>query len=347
MGIGQREKMMADFALRGATLADIPALLPLIHQAFEGYRGRLDPPSGAHAETATSLAALFARGERAVLATVGDDAAGCAFYVQTGVEMYLHRLAVLPAMRRTGVGRVLVEYVAAEAAAAGCTYLRVGVRLALPDNIAFFEGLGFAKIAEASHPGYAEPTFAHMTRELGPQMLRVVEVVPYDPAWPARFEAEAAHIRAALGDTLIGIEHIGSTSVPGLAAKPIIDMIPLVRDVTELDSKIGAMAAIGYTPRGEFGLPGRRYFRKGSAYARVVHAHAYQIDNPEVERHLAFRDYLRTHPEALAAYASLKHELAQRHPTDIVAYMDGKDGLIKQLEAEALVWYRSGKEGSA
>ncbi|MCB0025244.1 MAG: bifunctional GNAT family N-acetyltransferase/GrpB family protein [Caldilinea sp.] len=338
---------MPELMVRAATTADISVLLALIHESFEGYRGRLDPPSGAHAETTASLAALFDRGERAVLAAMDGSAAGCAFYVQTGVEMYLHRLAVLPALRRAGVGQALVANVVAEAAASDCAYLRVGVRLALPENIAFFERQGFVKIAEACHPGYAAPTFVHMTRELGPQMLRVIEVVPYDPAWPARFEAEAAAIRAALGDTLVGIEHIGSTSVPGLAAKPIIDMIPLVRDVTELDDKIGAMAAIGYTPRGEYGLPGRRYFRKGSAYARVVHAHAYQIDDPEAARHLAFRDYLRTHAEARAAYAELKIELAERHPTDIVAYMDGKDGLIKQLEAEALVWYRSGGKATA
>ena len=338
---------MAELMIRAATVADVPVLLTLIHEAFDSYRGRLDPPSGAHAETAESLAALFVRGERAVLAAVNGRPAGCAFYVQTGVEMYLHRLAVLPALRRTGIGQALVEYAVAEAAASDCAYLRVGVRLALPENIAFFERQGFVKIAEACHPGYTAPTFAHMTRELGPQMLRVIEVVPYDPAWPARFEAEAAAIRTALGDTLVGIEHIGSTSVPGLAAKPIIDMIPLVRDVTELDRKIGAMAAIGYTPRGEYGLPGRRYFRKGSAYARVIHAHAYQIDDPEAERHLAFRDYLRTHPEAVVAYDALKRKLAQRHPHDIVAYMDGKDGLIKQLEAEALVWYRSGGKATA
>lgn len=338
---------MSDITLRAATVADAPLLLSLIHQAFEGYRGRLDPPSGSHAETIESLQGLFERGEHAAIAIDSEVAAGCVFYVQTGVEMYLHRLAVLPAMRHRGIGQALVEYVSTQAAASDCAYLRVGVRLALPGNVTFFERLGFAKIAEACHPGYATPTFAHMTREFGPQMLRVIEVVPYDPNWPARFEAEAAPIREALGDTLIGIEHIGSTSVPGLAAKPIIDMIPLVRDVTELDAKIGAMAAIGYTPRGEYGLPGRRYFRKGSAYARMIHAHAYQIDDPEAERHLAFRDYLRTHPEARAAYAALKIELAQRHPTDIVAYMAGKDGLIKRLEAEALVWYRAGKEGGA
>lgn len=338
---------MADLTLRAATPADSTTLLSLIHQAFEEYRGRLDPPSGAHSETAPTLAALFARGEHAVMAIVGAEAAGCVFYVQTGVEIYLHRLAVLPKMRRVGVGRALVEYVANEAVADSCAYLRVGVRLALRNNLAFFENLGFSTIVEASHPGYAEPTFAHMTRELVPRGIRFVEVAPYDPAWPARFEAEAATIRAALGDTLIGIEHIGSTSVPGLAAKPIIDLLPLVRDTSDLDGKIGAMAAIGYLPRGEFGLPGRRYFIKGTAHTRSVHAHAYQADHPEVERHLAFRDYLRTHAEARAAYAALKIDLAQRHPTDIVAYMEGKDSLIKRLEAQALAWYRASEQGEA
>jgi GrpB-like predicted nucleotidyltransferase (UPF0157 family) len=105
-------------------------------------------------------------------------------------------------------------------------------------------------------------------------------------------------VQTALGDTVIHIEHVGSTSAPGLAAKPIIDMMPLVRDVREVSKRITAMAAIGYIPRGEFGLPGRRYFVKGSAHARLVHCHIYAAGHPEVTRHLAFRDYLRTHPVA-------------------------------------------------
>jgi len=336
---------MGDWVLRAATPADSPTLLSLIHQAFAEYRGWLDPPSGAHCETATTLAALFARGERAVLATTGGEAVGCLLYGQRGVEMYLRRLAVLPGLRRAGVGRALVEHVAAEAATVGCAYLRAGVRLALHGSIVFFENLGFATIAEASHPGCARPTYAHMTRELVPRRQRVVEVVPYEPAWPARFEAEAALLRAALGDTLVGIEHIGSTSVPGLAAKPTLDIMPLVHSTSKLDSKISAMAIAGYMPRGEFGLSGRRYFIKGTAHARIVHAHAYPADHPDVERHLAFRDYLRTHAEASAAYAALKIDLAQRHPADIVAYMDGKDGLIKRLESQALAWYRARRAG--
>ena len=327
--------------IRQAGGADIPALLGLIHVAFEELRGRLDPPSGAHAERAGSLNALFERGEQAALAMEGDSAVGCVFFVQTGVEMYAHRLAVLPVARRAGVGSGLMRYVENAAADQGCAYVRVGVRLALAQNIAFFERLGYTAIIEDCHPGYAAPTFAHMVKELGPQMLRVVEVVAYDPQWPQRFAAEAAAVQAALGDAVLRIEHVGSTAVPGLAAKPIIDMMPLVRSVREVDRHIGAMAQAGYTPRGEFGLPGRRYYVKGPAHARLVHCHIYQADNPEVERHLAFREYLCAHPAALDAYARLKLELAQAHPTDIVAYMDGKDALIKQLEAEALRWHRS------
>jgi len=326
--------------LRPADITDAPLLLHLIHAAFAEMRGRLDPPSGAHAESLDSLQALFTRGERAALAIVDGVAAGCVFSARTGVEMYAHRLAVLPAYRRAGVGRALMAWVEEQALADGCAYVRVGVRLALPGNLAFFAQLGYINIIEDCHPGYTAPTFAHMVKELGPQMLRVVEVVPYDPQWPARFATEAAAVQAALGDTVIRVEHVGSTSVPGLAAKPILDMMPLVHDVRDVSKCITAMAAIGYIPRGEFGLPGRRYFVKGPAHARLVHCHIYAADHPEVERHLAFRDYLRTHPDALAAYAALKLALAQQHPTDIVAYMDGKDGLIKQIEAAALAWRR-------
>ncbi|MCL4827001.1 MAG: GNAT family N-acetyltransferase [Caldilinea sp.] len=318
--------------------AEASTLLRIIHAAFEEMRGRLDPPSGALSESADSLKSLFARGERAALALVEGAAVGCVFMMRTGVELYAHRLAVAPQARRRGVGRALMSYVEQVALTEGCSYVRVGVRLALQQNRAFFEQLGYVAIAEAAHAGYNAPTFVHMVKELGPQMLRVVEVVPYDPDWRQRFETEAAAVRAALGDALLGVEHIGSTSVPGLPAKPIIDMMPLVRDVREVDRRISAMAAAGYTPRGEFGLPGRRYFVKGPAHARLVHCHIYAADNPEVERHLAFRNYLRTHPAERDAYAQLKMQLAQAHPTDIVAYMDGKNGLIKQLEAEALRW---------
>lgn len=322
-----------------ASTGDIPVLLHLIHTAFADVRGRLDPPSGAHGESAQSLDALLDQGEHAALARLGAGAVGCIFFVRTGVEMYAHRLAVLPEYRRAGIGRALLTYVEEQARQADCAYVRAGVRLALPGNLAFFARLGYTNILADRHPGYTAPTFGHVVKELGPQQLRVVEVLPYDEQWPARFAGEAAAVHTALGDTVIRIEHIGSTAVPGLAAKPIIDMMPLVRNVDDVGRRITAMAAIGYIPRGEFGLPGRRYFVKRPAHDRRVNCHLYAADHPEVMRHLAFREYLRRHPAARDAYAARKVELAHAHPTDIVAYMDGKDGLIKQIEAAALRWY--------
>jgi GrpB-like predicted nucleotidyltransferase (UPF0157 family) len=127
-------------------------------------------------------------------------------------------------------------------------------------------------------------------------MMRVVEGRALRPAVAGALRRRGRRRAAALGDTVIRIEHVGSTSVPGLAAKPILDMMPLVQDVRDVSKRITAMAAIGYIPRGEFGLPGRRYFVKGTADARLVHCHLYAAGHPEVERHLAFRDYCARTP---------------------------------------------------
>ena len=166
-----------------------------------------------------------------------------------------------------------------------------------------------------------------------------VRVVDYDPEWPARFEAEAAVIREIVGDNLIALFHIGSTSVPGLKAKPVIDMLPVVRDIAALDALNEKFAAAGYEAMGEFGIPGRRYFRKGGA-VRTHQAHAFQYDNVyAITRHLAFRDYMRAHAEARAAYGELKAALASRFPDDIGAYCDGKDEFVKEYERRALIWH--------
>ncbi|ADL07127.1 GrpB family protein [Thermosediminibacter oceani] len=169
--------------------------------------------------------------------------------------------------------------------------------------------------------------------------MRKVVVTDYNPMWPAMFEAEAAKIKEIFGDELIAIHHIGSTSVPEMKAKPIIDIMPLVRDINAVDKFNDKMIELGYEPMGEFGLPGRRYFRKGGDN-RTHHVHIYQFDNKaEVERHLAFRDYLREHKDAAERYGKLKEELAKRFPDDIEAYMDGKDQFVKELEQKALKWY--------
>lgn len=166
-----------------------------------------------------------------------------------------------------------------------------------------------------------------------------VTVVEHDPGWTEAFEKEAAMVRGILGDDLINLFHIGSTSVAGLAAKPVIDILAVVADISRLDGREKAFAGAGYEAMGEFGLPGRRYFRKGGA-RRTHQIHAYQYDSVhEITRHLAFRDYLRENAGVRVAYEELKLALAKKFPHDIGAYCDGKDDFIKRAEAEALRWY--------
>lgn len=174
-----------------------------------------------------------------------------------------------------------------------------------------------------------------------------VVVQEYDESWPATFTAEAARLREIFGAELAAIHHIGSTAVPGLPAKPIIDIMPVVQDIARVDELNGKMAAFGYEPCGEFGIKGRRFFRKGGE-DRTHHVHVFQADNhTEIDRHLSVRNYLRAHPEAALEYGELKARLAKLFPEDIEAYMYGKDDFVKNLEQKALKWQRTKrKEGS-
>lgn len=165
-----------------------------------------------------------------------------------------------------------------------------------------------------------------------------VEVVAYRPEWEEEFLREAEKLRAVLGRELLDIYHIGSTAVPGLCAKPIIDLMPVVRDLSIADAKRGDFEALGYEYLGEFGIPGRRYMRKGGEH-RTHQAHIFaEDDRNNILRHLAVRDYLRVHPKEASAYGALKVELAGEFPRDIEAYCDGKDAFVKALERRALIW---------
>ncbi|HIY07731.1 MAG TPA: GrpB family protein [Firmicutes bacterium] len=172
-----------------------------------------------------------------------------------------------------------------------------------------------------------------------------VQVVPYDPSWPSRYRREAALLREALGDCLVEIHHIGSTSVPGLWAKPIIDILPVVTAVEEADRRRAALEALGYEYLGEFGIPGRRYLRKGGDH-RTHQVHLFGRESrDEIRRHLAVPAYLRCHPDAARDYAQLKRRLARRFPRDIDGYCDGKDAFVKALERAALDWWETAGPG--
>ena len=172
--------------------------------------------------------------------------------------------------------------------------------------------------------------------------MRRVEVVPHDPRWRGAFEAEAKQVAAALGEVVVAIHHVGSTAIPDIYAKPVIDLLVEVRDITGVDGRSSAMESLGYEVMGEYGIPGRRYFRKENREGiRTHNIHAFAAGSAEVERHLAFRDYMIAHPGDAQRYSELKRRLAGEHPQSMDGYMDGKDGFIKEMDRRAAQWRTS------
>jgi GrpB-like predicted nucleotidyltransferase (UPF0157 family) len=171
----------------------------------------------------------------------------------------------------------------------------------------------------------------------------VVRLVASDPAWPALFAAEAARLRGALagapgsaadGPLPIALEHIGSTAVPGLAAKPVLDLLAGYPGGAPVAPYVRALEAAGYVHRGEQGIPGREFFRRGTP--RAYHLHLAVMGGAFWREHLAFRDALRDDPVLRDAYAALKWALARRHPRDREAYTEGKTAFVRRAVAAAL-----------
>lgn len=165
-----------------------------------------------------------------------------------------------------------------------------------------------------------------------------VTLVPPDPRWPTQAQAEIARLRQAIGACVVRIEHIGSTSIPGIMAKPTIDLMPLVTDLALLEARADAVRALGYEWHGDYGLAGRRFFTLNRDGKRLFNVHGYAADHPEVTRHLAFRDYLRSRPDLAKDYETVKIRAAQLQPNDVDAYNDEKNDWIKQAEKDALAW---------
>ena len=151
-----------------------------------------------------------------------------------------------------------------------------------------------------------------------------IRVVPYDPFWEVEYENESQKIKNILKDILVEVYHIGSTAVKGLAAKSIIDIMPVVTNISLVDKHNKEFVAIGYECMGEFGIEGRRYFRKGGDN-RTHQIHIFEQSNhKDINRHIAVRDFLRTHPDIALEYGELKMELAYRFSEDIEGYCTGK-----------------------
>lgn len=167
-----------------------------------------------------------------------------------------------------------------------------------------------------------------------------VELVPHDPRWAQAARERASALAAAIGPALVAVHHIGSTAIAGIHAKPVLDLMPVVRDLAALDARRGEVEALGYRWWGEYGLPGRRYCTLSDAAdeRRLVHAHCYEAESAQAARHLAFRDYLRAHARVAAEYDAVKLRCRVRHPEDSHAYSDCKHAWIQRAQARALRW---------
>ncbi|QYK14555.1 GrpB family protein [Shewanella rhizosphaerae] len=194
-------------------------------------------------------------------------------------------------------------------------------------------------------------------------MARSIVVIDHQMSWHQAFKVEKAQLLTALGKCVVSLEHIGSTSVPGLAAKPIIDMLLEVDSLAALDAQGEHLRALSYIARGENGIIGRRYFCKSEESKseedksdegkseegkrdeykvgpqRTHHLHAFQSGSQQLIAHRAFRDYLIAHPDKADEYAELKRIAAKACHHDSEAYMAAKAGFMKETLALALCWY--------
>lgn len=169
-------------------------------------------------------------------------------------------------------------------------------------------------------------------------MTRKVDLVAHNPEWETHFATEAERLTAVFQPHLRAIHHIGSTAVPGIKAKPIIDILIEVDDIERVDEFNTAMSELGYIAKGENGIDGRRYFRRGSDVHHTHHIHVFQTGHPEIERHLSFRDYLIAHPPVAQAYSRLKETLARQYQMDVGRYTASKSDFIQKVDEQAAVW---------
>ncbi len=162
-----------------------------------------------------------------------------------------------------------------------------------------------------------------------------VTVIPYSDQWERDFLKIKDEIKSALGELAENIEHVGSTSVRGLSAKPVIDIDVVISDSSVLSDVIAALGRIGYQHEGDLGITGREAFRyDGKDHLQKHHLYVCPDDSSELKKHIAFRDYLRSHPEAAAEYGRIKEEGAALYPEDIDRYIEYKTPLIEKIYRE-------------
>jgi GrpB-like predicted nucleotidyltransferase (UPF0157 family) len=176
---------------------------------------------------------------------------------------------------------------------------------------------------------------------MGEERDPAVRIVDYDPGWPAEAARELRRVGEALGGVAVRLDHVGSTSVPGLAAKPIVDLQVSVAALEPQAAYAEPLEAIGYLFVPFATAPEYHFFGRPAERPRTHHLHVCLAGSFEERRHLAVRHFLRANADEAARYEAVKREAARLHPEDRVAYMAAKEGFILEMERRALDWLES------
>lgn len=163
----------------------------------------------------------------------------------------------------------------------------------------------------------------------------------HDPSWKERFSSESSKLLQALGPNVIAIHHIGSTSIPDVVAKPVIDVLGEVRKIDQVDENTSQMCDLHYDSMGEHGIVGRRYFRRSNTdECPAFHVHVFEANSEHVTRHLAFRDYLLAHPGIAREYSELKVKLSNSGSVSKSDYQSAKAPFVESCTMDAIEWFR-------
>ncbi len=169
---------------------------------------------------------------------------------------------------------------------------------------------------------------------------REINVEPYNKKWKVKFKNEKSKLEKIFNDILVKIYHIGSTAIPNIKAKPVIDIMVVVEDIDKVDNYNDRIKSLGYEPKGEFGIKNRRFFQKGGNN-RTHHIHIFQQGDKEIKRHINFRDYIKSHPKEAQKYSQLKEILADKYSQDINKYNKGKNDFIAEIDSKAVEWKKN------
>lgn len=232
---------------------------------------------------------------------------------------YLTNVYTQPDFRGAGIGTRLLQ---AAVSAGHVMKLELVIVWPSDESVEFYKREGFAP----------NPMLMERKLDINPRGSRQVVVSDYDPRWPQMFEEEKERIQAVIGEHVVAIEHVGSTAVPGLGAKPIIDIQVGVQHLSDSKKCIRPLQSIGYehAPWADADIPNeRRYFRRSTEGVRSHHLHMCEMDSDWWVKHLAFRDHLRNNPDDARRYFELKKELAPKFEWDTIGYTDAKTDFVK------------------